>query len=174
MPHTHTRRPLRPPLGIAIFFHESRHRYSPSTWSSIIVSTRLVPLPSGSCGLGCGNAWATHSDCTFPCQFIVVTSQLQAAEDKRFEEVGSKLRSQPLEADERKKEREIKLTDRVPSPKRPRTGCMSYFFLSPYSHVLIESVIMRLNTDTTQNFIPEAPDGSVQDIERYVQCSRYP
>ncbi|KIK08776.1 hypothetical protein K443DRAFT_672292 [Laccaria amethystina LaAM-08-1] len=47
---------------------------------------------------------------------------LQAAEAKRLEEVGSKLRSQRLEADERKKEREVKFTDRVPSPKRPRTG----------------------------------------------------
>lgn len=47
---------------------------------------------------------------------------LQAAEAKRLEEVGSKLRSQRLEADERKKEREVKFTDRVPSPKRPRIG----------------------------------------------------
>lgn len=48
------------------------------------------------------------------------------------------------------------------------------YFLSPYSCVLIESVVTRVNTDTTQNFIPEDPDGSVQDSESYVQCSRYP
>ncbi|KAF8809086.1 hypothetical protein BYT27DRAFT_7188168 [Phlegmacium glaucopus] len=47
---------------------------------------------------------------------------LQDAEAKRLEEVGSKLRSQRMEAVERKKEREVKYTDRVPPPKRTRTG----------------------------------------------------
>jgi len=47
---------------------------------------------------------------------------LQDAETKRFEEAGLKLRSQHIEAVERKKEREVKITDRVPPPKRPRTG----------------------------------------------------
>ncbi|KAF6763963.1 RNA polymerase II transcription factor SIII subunit A-domain-containing protein [Ephemerocybe angulata] len=47
---------------------------------------------------------------------------LQEAEIKRFEEVGSRIRSQRMEADERKKEREVRFTDRVPPPKRSRTG----------------------------------------------------
>ncbi|KAH7873595.1 RNA polymerase II transcription factor SIII subunit A-domain-containing protein [Lentinula edodes] len=47
---------------------------------------------------------------------------LREAEATRLEEVGSRLRLQRLEADERKKEREIKLTDRLPPPKRQRTG----------------------------------------------------
>ncbi|KAF9014051.1 RNA polymerase II transcription factor SIII subunit A-domain-containing protein [Cyathus striatus] len=47
---------------------------------------------------------------------------LEVAEAKRLEEAASKLRSQRLEAEERKKEREVKLTDRVPPPKRPRTS----------------------------------------------------
>ncbi|KDR73581.1 hypothetical protein GALMADRAFT_280740 [Galerina marginata CBS 339.88] len=46
---------------------------------------------------------------------------LQDAEAKRIEEVGSKLRTQRMEADERKKEKEVKYTDRIPDAKRPRT-----------------------------------------------------
>ncbi|KIK59590.1 hypothetical protein GYMLUDRAFT_60129 [Collybiopsis luxurians FD-317 M1] len=48
---------------------------------------------------------------------------LREAEAKRFEEIGLRIRSQRREADERKKEREVKLTDRLPPPKRQRTGC---------------------------------------------------
>ncbi|RDB21396.1 Elongin-A [Hypsizygus marmoreus] len=47
---------------------------------------------------------------------------LREAEAKRLEEAGTKLRNQRLEAEERKKEREVKITDRVPPPKRQRTG----------------------------------------------------
>ncbi|KAF8077730.1 RNA polymerase II transcription factor SIII subunit A-domain-containing protein [Lyophyllum atratum] len=43
-------------------------------------------------------------------------------EAKRLEEASAKLRNQRLEADERKKEREVKITDRLPPPKRQRTG----------------------------------------------------
>ncbi|KXN92273.1 Transcription elongation factor B polypeptide 3 [Leucoagaricus sp. SymC.cos] len=47
---------------------------------------------------------------------------LKHEEERRFERLGSKLKAQRMEAEERKKEREVKLTDRVPPPKRPRTG----------------------------------------------------
>ncbi|TFK30110.1 hypothetical protein FA15DRAFT_699664 [Coprinopsis marcescibilis] len=48
---------------------------------------------------------------------------LQEAEARRFEEIGSKIRSQRMEADERKKGKEVKFTDlSIPPPKRPRTG----------------------------------------------------
>ncbi|KAH6918389.1 RNA polymerase II transcription factor SIII subunit A-domain-containing protein [Coprinopsis sp. MPI-PUGE-AT-0042] len=48
---------------------------------------------------------------------------LERAEARRIEEIGSKIRSQRLEAEEeRKKEREVKFTDRLPPPKRSRTG----------------------------------------------------
>ncbi|KAI0063419.1 hypothetical protein BV25DRAFT_1854480 [Artomyces pyxidatus] len=43
-------------------------------------------------------------------------------EAKRLEAIGSRIRSQRLEAEERKKEKEIKLTDRVPPMKRSRGG----------------------------------------------------
>lgn len=45
---------------------------------------------------------------------------LREAEAKRLELVGSRLRIQRMEADERKKEREVKITDRLPPPKRAR------------------------------------------------------
>ncbi|PFH54155.1 hypothetical protein AMATHDRAFT_44700 [Amanita thiersii Skay4041] len=47
---------------------------------------------------------------------------MQQAETKRLEELGSRLRSQRLEAEERKKGRKVKFTDRVPPPKRPRNS----------------------------------------------------
>lgn len=57
---------------------------------------------------------------------------LHEAEAKRLEEAGTKLRNQRLEAEERKREREVKFTDRLPPPKRTRsTGCkfQSCFYL---------------------------------------------
>ncbi|PPQ72115.1 hypothetical protein CVT24_002426, partial [Panaeolus cyanescens] len=48
--------------------------------------------------------------------------ELQSLEAKRFEEIGSKLRTQRMQADVRKKQREVKFTDKVPVEKRSRTG----------------------------------------------------
>ncbi|KAA1469346.1 hypothetical protein DENSPDRAFT_928054 [Dentipellis sp. KUC8613] len=45
---------------------------------------------------------------------------LRDQEAKRFEAVGSRIRNQRLEAEIKKKEREIKLTDRIPPAKRAR------------------------------------------------------
>ncbi|KNZ79340.1 Elongin-A [Termitomyces sp. J132] len=47
---------------------------------------------------------------------------LREAEARRLEEASAKLRNQRLVAEERKKEREVKITDRLPPPKRQRTG----------------------------------------------------
>ncbi|KAF9447667.1 hypothetical protein P691DRAFT_671037 [Macrolepiota fuliginosa MF-IS2] len=47
---------------------------------------------------------------------------LKHEEKRRFERLGSKLKAQRMEVEERKKEREVKLIDRVPPSKRPRTG----------------------------------------------------
>jgi len=46
---------------------------------------------------------------------------LRSQEAKRLELVGAKLRNQRVEHEERKKEREVKLTDRIPPAKRQRT-----------------------------------------------------
>ncbi|KAH7910763.1 RNA polymerase II transcription factor SIII subunit A-domain-containing protein [Hygrophoropsis aurantiaca] len=48
-------------------------------------------------------------------------------ESRRLEEAASRLRNQRMAADERKKEREVKLTDRLPPTKRSRTGGWSTF-----------------------------------------------
>ncbi|OAX35913.1 hypothetical protein K503DRAFT_722287 [Rhizopogon vinicolor AM-OR11-026] len=45
---------------------------------------------------------------------------VREAEAQRLELLGSRLRSQRMEADERKREREVKITDRLPPPKRAR------------------------------------------------------
>ncbi|KAG6880249.1 hypothetical protein C0992_001817 [Termitomyces sp. T32_za158] len=46
---------------------------------------------------------------------------LKEAEAQRLEEASAKLRTQRLVAEERKREREVKITDRLPPPKRQRT-----------------------------------------------------
>ncbi|KAF9558037.1 hypothetical protein CPC08DRAFT_668052 [Agrocybe pediades] len=47
---------------------------------------------------------------------------LKEAEARRIDELGSKLRNQRMEADERKKDKGLKYSDRVFVEKRPRTG----------------------------------------------------
>ncbi|KAG1750973.1 hypothetical protein EDD22DRAFT_981737 [Suillus occidentalis] len=47
---------------------------------------------------------------------------LREAEAERLELAGSRLRSQRMEAETRKREREVKITDRLPPPKRARGG----------------------------------------------------
>lgn len=54
---------------------------------------------------------------------------LREAEAHRLEEVASRLRNQRMEAAERKKEREVKLTDKLPPTRRARTACMRYLLL---------------------------------------------
>jgi elongin-A len=63
-----------------------------------------------------------------------IVQVIQEAEAKRLEEATAKLRNQRLEADGRKKEREVKLTDRVPPQKRARMGasCMPIFLILQY------------------------------------------
>jgi hypothetical protein len=86
---------------------------------------------------------------------------LREAEAKRFEELGSRLRVQRLEAEERKKEKEIKLTDKVPLPKRARTGCR--FKTHPNGNVLIYFIIIicRVNNHAAQEFNSE---GTVRSL----------
>ena len=50
---------------------------------------------------------------------------LRAKKEKRLEEIGARMKSQRLEAEERKKQKEIKFTNRVPPMKRAR-GCESF------------------------------------------------
>ena len=50
---------------------------------------------------------------------------LRAKKEKRLEEISARMKSQRLEAEERKKQKEIKITDRIPPMKRAR-GCEFY------------------------------------------------
>jgi hypothetical protein len=69
-----------------------------------------------------------------PVLLINLTQQdLREEEAKRLEMLGAKLRNKRVEHEERKKEREVKLTDRLPPSKRQR-ACA---FLSPPSAVLV-------------------------------------
>ncbi|KAH8117167.1 hypothetical protein DFH11DRAFT_1541493 [Phellopilus nigrolimitatus] len=52
-----------------------------------------------------------------------VLFHLKEKEAVRLEEASSKIRNQRLEADGLKRKRQVKLTDRLPLPKRPRHGC---------------------------------------------------
>lgn len=53
---------------------------------------------------------------------LILRQILRAMEAKRFEEIGSRIRSQRLEAEERKREKETKFTSDLPPAKRAR-GC---------------------------------------------------
>lgn len=53
---------------------------------------------------------------------------LREAEAHRLEEAASRLRNQRMEAAERKREREVKLTDKLPPARRART-CKPHLFL---------------------------------------------
>lgn len=59
----------------------------------------------------------------------ISVQEIQDAEARRMDELGTKLRLQSQEADQRKRQREIKFTDRVPQPKRFKGGCKQAFFL---------------------------------------------
>ncbi|KAI0256864.1 RNA polymerase II transcription factor SIII subunit A-domain-containing protein [Lactifluus subvellereus] len=48
---------------------------------------------------------------------------LRARKEKRLDEISARMKSQRLEAEERKKQKEIKFTDRVPPMKRARGWC---------------------------------------------------
>jgi len=50
---------------------------------------------------------------------------LRAKKEKRLEEISARMKSQRLEAEERKRQKEIKFTDRLPPAKRAR-GCTFY------------------------------------------------
>jgi len=50
---------------------------------------------------------------------------LREEEARRFEEAANRIRNQRLEAEELKRKRQVKITDRLPPPKRPRHGWSS-------------------------------------------------
>ena len=56
---------------------------------------------------------------------------LRAKKERRLEEISARMKSQRLEAEERKKQKEIKFTDRVPPMKRSR-GCESFHIVYLY------------------------------------------
>ena len=62
-------------------------------------------------------------------RFTYPPQLLREAEAHRLEEVASRLRNQRMEAAERKKEREVKLTDKLPPTRRARTACKRYLLL---------------------------------------------
>lgn len=94
---------------------------------------------------------------------------LREAEAKRFEELGSRLRTQRLEAEERKKEREVKLTDKVPPPKRARIGCRSNVHYNGREFIIdFVIIICRASDHAAQDFNPEGTVRSLQNPEKYI------
>lgn len=96
---------------------------------------------------------------------------MREAEAKRLEELGCRLRSKRQEAAERKKEREVKLTDRIPPPKRLKNGCTfmpNFCNLARLADMLHSS---RGHAATPQVPIPENTDRSFKDTEDHVQLT---
>ena len=84
--------------------------------------------------------------------FDIKFKLLKVVEEKLLEEARSKLRSKLMKAVEHKKEREVKYTDRVPPPKRARTGCTH--FNTPALLSMLNS-IPREYKCASKNFISE-------------------
>lgn len=119
-------------------------------------------------------ARAIYGKCHFTVQsgdVLMLCSQiLKREEESRFERLGSKLKAQRLEAEERKKEREVKLTDRVPPPKRPRSGgCKSRLWLI-FTNInsFISLSVIRGSAYSTKNVAPKNTIRSLQNPKGYV------
>lgn len=92
---------------------------------------------------------------------------LREEEARKFQELGSRLRDRRKEAEDSKKEREVKLTDRIPlNPKRSRTGCklLAYPFLNKKNQ---QTFYHRGNKCTSQDSFPE---DQVIGIENSANC----
>ncbi|KIJ69081.1 hypothetical protein HYDPIDRAFT_105654 [Hydnomerulius pinastri MD-312] len=89
---------------------------------------------------------------------------LREAEAHRLEEAASRLRSQRMEADERKKEREVKLTDRLPPAKRARGGWATASQpKSLFQKTKNEATKIRMSMYTSR-MIPPMPQGKVHRV----------
>jgi hypothetical protein len=101
---------------------------------------------------------------------------LKHEEERRFERLGSKLKAQRMEAEERKKEREVKLTDRVPPSKRPRTGgCKSC--PDKYYRCITDEISLfftRGSTCATEDFDSKNSIRSLENPEGHVSLTDDP
>jgi hypothetical protein len=77
---------------------------------------------------------------------------LRAKKERRLEEISARMKSQRLEAEERKKQKEIKFTDRVPPMKRAR-GCESYRIA--YLFIRVSYLCLRVFYSATEESVPE-------------------
>ncbi len=78
---------------------------------------------------------------------------LRAKKERRLEEISARMKSQRLEAEERKKQKEIKFTDRVPPMKRAR-GCESFCVAHVYIHLSC-ALRLRVLYSTAEELVPE-------------------
>ncbi len=77
---------------------------------------------------------------------------LRTKKEIRIAEIGARMKSQRLEAEERKKQKEIKFTDRVPPMKRAR-GCESFRVVYPY--IQVSYLRLRVFHSSAEEFVPE-------------------
>jgi len=84
---------------------------------------------------------------------------LREAEAHRLEEAASRLRNQRMEEAERKKEREIKLTNKLPPPKRARTAWGTpHQPKSLFQRTMDEATKLRRNFIATRSSPKTSPD----------------
>lgn len=79
---------------------------------------------------------------------LIFGQVLRDLEAQRLEAVGSKLRIQREELEQRKKDSQIKLTDKVPPAKRYRGGCESLAYVYAPGGLTTDLMQFR-GTDTT-------------------------
>ncbi|KAJ7286112.1 RNA polymerase II transcription factor SIII subunit A-domain-containing protein [Mycena rebaudengoi] len=81
-------------------------------------------------------------------------------EARRVEEIGSRIRNQRLEAEERKKEREVKITDRLPPSKRSSRGWgVPVQPKTLFQKTKSEASRLQKNMYAKPMFIPPMPSG---------------
>jgi len=93
---------------------------------------------------------------------------LRARKEKRLQEIGARIKSQRLELEERKKQKEVKFTDRVPPMKRAR-GCECYCA----ARIITEKfklVVFRVVCSSTKEFVSEDAQRSLEDTADHVRA----
>ena len=94
-------------------------------------------------------------------------------EEKLLEEARSKLRSKLMKAVEHKKEREVKYTDRVPPPKRSRTGCTQFnHILPPNSGTHGDAYFYPGNTSVPAKTLFQKTRSEASKIQKNIYNSR--
>lgn len=108
--------------------------------------------------------------CSPALESVLIFGQvLRDLEAQRLEAVGCKLRIQREELEQRKKDSQIKLTDKVPSIKRYRGGCKSLTYVFVSGGLTIDLMQFRGAITATENTFAKDSCRCCQNAERHLR-----